>query len=277
MRTRVLDIQRMKEDGTRIAMLTAYDYTAAQIADGAGVPAILVGDSLGMVMLGHSSTLPVTLDEMVHHTRAVARGSQHALIIGDMPFLSYTSVDQAFASAGRFLQEGGAQAIKLEGGSAIVPIVRRLVETGIPVMGHLGFTPQSVNLIGTRVQGRQAHEAYRLLEDALELEQAGIFALVLELVPAPLAAEITSRLRVPTIGIGAGPECDGQVQVWHDVLGLYTDFEPRHTKRYASIAETMGSALKAYVAEVQEGVFPTVEHSSTMDEEELQEALSRLQ
>ncbi len=276
MRITILDVQKMKARGERIPMVTAYDYTSAQIADRAGVPLLLVGDSLGMVVLGHSSTVPVTLDEMVHHIRAVVRGSERALVIGDLPFLTYTNVDEAIAATRRVIQEAGAQAVKLEGGVAVAPIVARLVELGVPVMGHIGFTPQSVHQIGTRVQGRSAEQAARLIEDALALEAAGAFAIVLELLPAPLAREITGRLRIPTIGIGAGVDCDGQVQVWHDLLGLYSDFVPRHAKRYASLAETIGAALASYVAEVRAGSFPTAEHSSTMDEAALRAALEQL-
>jgi 3-methyl-2-oxobutanoate hydroxymethyltransferase len=274
MRTTIQDIQKMKERGERIPMVTAYDYTSAQIVEqAAAIPMILVGDSLGMVVLGHPSTLPVTLDDMIYHTRAVVRGSKQALIIGDMPFLSYTSVEQSLHSAGRFLQEAGAQAVKLEGGAETAPLVRGLVERGIPVMGHIGFTPQSVNQIGTRVQGKDADRAHQLLNDALALEAAGIFALVLELMPAELAREITTRLRVPTIGIGAGPWCDGQVQVWHDIFGLYTDFVPRHARRYTTLADTLASALAAYSDDVRSGAFPTEEHSVSMDAQTLQEAL----
>ncbi|MGB9632772.1 MAG: 3-methyl-2-oxobutanoate hydroxymethyltransferase [Chloroflexaceae bacterium] len=276
MRITILDVQKMKARGERIPMVTAYDYTSAQIADRAGVPLLLVGDSLGMVVLGHSSTVPVTLDEMVHHIRAVVRGSERALVIGDLPFLTYTNVDEAIAATRRVIQEAGAQAVKLEGGVAVAPIVARLVELGVPVMGHIGFTPQSVHQIGTRVQGRSAEQAARLIEDALALEAAGAFAIVLELLPAPLAREITGRLRIPTIGIGAGVDCDGQVQVWHDLLGLYSDFVPRHAKRYASLAETIGAALASYVAEVRAGTFPTAEHSSTMDEAALRAALEQV-
>jgi 3-methyl-2-oxobutanoate hydroxymethyltransferase len=275
-RITILDVQNMKARGERIPMVTAYDYTSAQIADRAGMPLLLVGDSLGMVVLGHSSTVPVTLDEMVHHIRAVVRGSERALVIGDLPFLTYTNVDEAIAATRRVIQEAGAQAVKLEGGVAVAPIVARLVELGVPVMGHIGFTPQSVHQIGTRVQGRSAEQAARLIEDALALEAAGAFALVLELLPAPLAREITGRLRIPTIGIGAGVDCDGQVQVWHDLLGLYSDFVPRHAKRYASLAETIGAALASYVAEVRAGTFPSAEHSSTMDEAALRVALEQV-
>ncbi|MBX0330880.1 3-methyl-2-oxobutanoate hydroxymethyltransferase [Oscillochloris sp. ZM17-4] len=275
MRVTILEIQKMKERGERIPMITAYDYTSAQIADRAGVPLILVGDSLGMVVLGHSSTVPVTLDEMLHHIRAVVRGSQRSLVIGDLPFLTYTSVEQAVASAGRVMQEAGSQAVKLEGGAAAAPVIARLVELGIPVMGHIGFTPQSVNQIGTRVQGRQAAAAAQLVADALAVEAAGAFAVVLELIPAELAAAITARLRIPTIGIGAGAGCAGQVQVWHDMLGLYSDFLPRHAKRYASLAEQIGQAVSAYAAEVRDGAFPGPEHSAAMPAEALRAALDQ--
>lgn len=277
MRTTILDIQKMTERGERIPMVTAYDYTSAQIVDRAGIPMILVGDTLGMVVLGYPTTVPVTIDEMIHHCKAVVRGSQNALVIGDLPFLTYSSAEDALRSAGRLLQGAGVQAVKLEGGAVLASTVQRLVEVGIPVMGHLGLTPQSVNQLGgMRVQGRQATQARRLIEDALALEAAGAFAIVLELVPAELSAEISSRLRVPTIGIGAGPGCDGQVQVWHDILGLYTDFEPRHARRYANLADTIGGALRQYAAEVREEGFPTQEHSSTIKSEELQEALRQL-
>ena len=276
MRVTIRDIQKLKDRGERIPMITAYDYTSAQLADRAGVPLILVGDSLGMVVLGHTSTVPVTLDEMLHHIKAVVRGSQQALVVGDLPFLTYTSAEQALASAGRVMQEAGAQAVKLEGGTTVAPTVARLVALGVPVMGHIGYTPQSEHQIGRRIQGRQAAEASRLVEDALALEAAGAFAIVLELVPAPLAQAITARLHIPTIGIGAGVACDGQVQVWHDLLGLYSDFTPRHTRRYANLAETISAAVSAYSAEVRAGTFPAAEHSATMDETTLQAALALL-
>ena len=277
MRTTILDIQKMKQRGERIPMITAYDYTSAQIVDRAGVPLILVGDTLGMVVLGHQTTVPVTIDEMLHHTKAVVRGSQKALVIGDLPFLTYTNEEQALRSAGRFLQEAGAQVVKLEGGVEVAPIVRRLVASGIPVMGHIGLTPQSVNQLGgMRVQGKKVEKARKLIEDAQALEDAGAFAVVLELVPAELAREITNRLTIPTIGIGAGPWCSGQVQVWHDLLGLYTDFVPKHAKRYATLADTIAAAVSSYAAEVRDGTFPTMEHGSRMDEQELRATLEQL-
>jgi 3-methyl-2-oxobutanoate hydroxymethyltransferase len=275
-RTTIHKIQKMKRDGEPIPVITAYDYTSAQIADRAGIPMIHVGDTLGMVVLGHDTTLPVTLDEMIHHTRSVVRGTEQALVTADMPFLTYTTVEQAVASAGRLMQEAGAHAVKLEGGAPIVPMVRRLVELGIPVVGHLGYTPQAEHQIGRRVQGKQSDTARQMIEDALALEAAGAFSLVLELVPAELAREITARLRIPTIGIGAGPHCDGQVQVWHDLMGLYTDFVPRHARRYLTLADSIGDALRRYMSDVSKGVFPTMDNTSSMSEQELQEAVRAL-
>jgi 3-methyl-2-oxobutanoate hydroxymethyltransferase len=275
-RTTIFDIQKMKRRQEIIPVITAYDYTSAQIADRAGIPMIHVGDTLGMVVLGHQNTLAVTLDEMVYHTRIVVRGAQQALVTADMPFLTYTTVEQAVQSAGRLMQEAGAQAVKLEGGEAVVPMVRRLVELGIPVVGHLGYTPQSEHQIGRRVQGKDASTAAQLIKDALALEAAGAFSLVLELVPTELAQEITSRLHIPTIGIGAGVGCDGQVQVWHDVMGLYTDFLPRHSRRYLKLADSMETALRGYINDVRAGTFPTGDHGSSMKQDVLQEALKLL-
>lgn len=276
MRKTIQDLQRFKQRGERFSMVTAYDYTAGQLVDLAEIPVILIGDSLGMVMLGHTSTVSTTLDDIVHHARAVARGSQQALLVGDLPFLTYNNPDDALRSAGRLLQEAAVQAVKLEGGQAVVPCVQRLVEVGIPVMGHLGFTPQSVNLIGTRVQARRSSDAARLISDALALQEAGAFAIVLELLPSQLAALLTERLRIPTIGIGAGPHCDGQVQVWHDLLGMFNDFVPRHARRYAEVGSIISDALRSYAADVRAGSFPTAEHSATMKDEDLQEALRLL-
>lgn len=273
MHTTIFDIQKMKQRRERIPMVTAYDYTSAQIANSAGIPMILVGDSLGMVVLGYESTLPVTLDDMIYHTKAVRRGSGNALVVGDLPFLTYTSPEIALQSAKRMMQEANAHAVKLEGGSHMVETVQRLVESGIPVMGHLGYTPQSEHTIGRRVQGRQVDAARQLLEDAIALEEAGAFAIVLELVPSELATAISERISIPTIGIGAGPGCDGQVLVWHDMLGSYTDFVPRHTRLYANLADVVSTALKTYIREVQDGSFPAAEHSATMKEENLQAAL----
>ncbi|HEV2030266.1 MAG TPA: 3-methyl-2-oxobutanoate hydroxymethyltransferase [Candidatus Dormibacteraeota bacterium] len=261
--TTVLDVQRFKEEHHRFAMLTAYDYLSARILDEAGIPILLVGDSLGMVMLGYPTTLPVTLDEMIHHAKAVARGSQKALLVGDMPFMSYhVSVEQAIASAGRFLQEAGMHAVKLEGGGRIVEITRRLSERGIPVMGHLGLTPQFVHQMGGfKVQGKSQAQAARILADAKELEEAGAFSIVLEGVPGELASRVTQALRIPTIGIGAGSGTDGQVLVFHDMLGLTTGKAPKFVKRYAKLAEEIAGAAQRFSDEVARGEFPGPEHA----------------
>ncbi len=268
MRLTIRHIRRMKQRGERIAMLTAYDYTSARLAEAAGVSFLLVGDSLGMVVLGHDSTLPVTLDAMIHHARAVVRGTSKALVVADLPFMTYNvSPEQALQNAGRMMQEAGVQAIKLEGGQYLAPVVERLTACGIPVMGHLGLTPQSIHqLSGFRVQGRDTDTAQRLADDALALQQAGAFSVVLELVPTELARRISQSLAIPTIGIGAGNGCDGQVQVWHDVLGLYEDFVPKHTKQYATLGNTIRAALSRYVEEVQSGAFPDAAQSFAMDE-----------
>jgi len=272
-RVTVRHIAEMKVRGEKIPMITAYDYTSARLADEAGIPILLVGDSLGMVMLGHDSTIPVTMDDMVHHTKAVARGVKRSLILGDLPFMSYQiDTSQALTNAARLVQEGGAHSIKLEGGEKVADTIRRIVDAGIPVMGHIGLTPQSVHGFGGyRVQGRNRREAVQLLRDAQAVEQAGAYAVVLELVPASLARFISQRLTIPTIGIGAGTGCDGQVQVLHDMLGLFTDFVPKHTKRFAVLGETIREAFAQYVQEVKEGTFPAEEHSFTMDEAVLDE------
>jgi 3-methyl-2-oxobutanoate hydroxymethyltransferase len=238
------------------------------MVDEAGVPLILVGDSLGMVILGYESTIPVTMEEMIHHTKAVVRGAKKALIIGDMPFMSYhISVPDALHNAARFIQEGGAQAVKLEGGEVVAEKVRRLVDCGIPVMGHIGLTPQSIHQLGGfKVQGRVVKEAKKLLNDARVLEEAGAFAIVLECTPAPLSKLITQKLAIPTIGIGAGPDCDGQVLVISDMLGLYTEFVPKHVKQYARLAEEIKNAVSNYISEVKSRSFPTMKQSYAMDE-----------
>jgi len=271
-RVSIHDLKAMKQRGEKIAMLTAYDYPTARLLDEAGVPIILVGDSLGMVVLGYDSTLPVTMADMLHHVRAVVRGTQRAHVVADMPFMSYQAgPEDALRNAGRFLQEAGAQSVKLEGGVSVAETVRRLVEAGIPVMGHIGLTPQSVNQFGGyKVQGKTPAAAVKLLNDAAALEQAGAYAVVLETIPAPLGKLISERLSIPTIGIGAGPHCDGQVQVLHDMLGLYPDFVPKHAKQYAHLAEEIGRAVREYVAEVQEGRFPTERESFRMAPEALQ-------
>ena len=272
-RVTINDIREMKLRGEKIAMLTSYDYSTARIVDRAGIPLILVGDSLGMVVLGYENTLPVTMDVMIHHSRAVVRGTEHALIIGDMPFMTYhISVEDALRNAARFIQEAGTQAVKLEGGVTVADKVKRMVECGIPVMGHIGLTPQSVNQFGGhKVQGKSVEVAKRLLDDALALEQAGAFAVVLESVPARLAALITERVSIPTIGIGAGPGCDGQVQVINDLLGLFSEFVPKHAKQYAKLLDIMTKAIGEYQAEIKAGVFPTKEHSYIIDSAVLEE------
>ena len=267
-------LREWKAEGRRFAMITAYDYPSARLAEQAGIPIILVGDSLGSVVLGYDSTVPVTMDDVVYHTRAVVRATEKAIVVADMPFMSYqASADDAVRNAGRLLQEGGATAVKLEGGSHVVPLVRRMVEVGIPVMGHLGLTPQSVNQFGGhKVQGKTPAAAAKLVNDARALEEAGAFAVVLETIPAPLAKMVTERLSVPTIGIGAGPGCDAQVQVFHDLLGFYDDRRPlKHAKRYAVLGETIRNAVGEYIAEVESGAFPTAEHSFDMDDATLRE------
>ncbi len=267
-RISITDLKAMKKRGEKIVMLTAYDYPSARLVEEAGVPLILVGDSLGMVVLGYDSTIPVTMDEMLHHVRAVARGTKRAHVVADMPFMSYQAGPQdALRNAGRMLKEGGAQSVKLEGGLRVAETVRLLVEAGIPVMGHLGLTPQSVNQFGGyKVQGKTPAAAVKLVSDAVALEQAGAYAIVLETIPAQLARVITERVSIPTIGIGAGPDCDGQVQVFHDMLGLFTDFVPRHAKRYAAVGESIVGAVRRYAAEVKEGRFPSERESFIMDE-----------
>lgn len=258
----------MKQKGEKITMLTAYDYSTAKIVDEAGIPLILVGDSLGMVVLGYESTIPVTMDEMLHHTKAVVRGTKQAMVIGDMPFMTYhVSVDDALRNAARFIQEAGAQAVKLEGGVTVAEKVRRVVECGIPVMGHIGLTPQSIHQFGGfKVQGRTPEAAIRMIEDARALEEAGAFSVVLETVPTPLAALITHKIGIPTIGIGAGIGCNGQVQVINDILGSFADFVPKHAKQYAKLADIIRSAVTEYDNEVKAGTFPTDKQSFSMDE-----------
>ncbi|MBT9166257.1 MAG: 3-methyl-2-oxobutanoate hydroxymethyltransferase [Chloroflexi bacterium] len=268
MRITIGQLMKMKREGEKICMLTAYDYPTARFVDDAGVPLILVGDSLGMVLLGYESTIPVTMEEMIHHTRAVSRGTRNALVVGDMPFMTYhTSIEDALRNAARFLQDGGAQAVKLEGGETVAEKVRHIVASGIPVMGHLGYTPQSTyQLGGPRAVGKSTESARQLLRDARALDEAGVFSIVLELVPAPLAKLVTGKVSVPTIGIGAGRDCDGQVQVINDLLGLSADFVPKHARQYARLADIIRSAIAEYKSEVTAGNFPAPEHSPTMDE-----------
>lgn len=271
-RVTVATVQRMKREGQRIAMLTAYDYPTARLLDEAGVDILLVGDSVGMAVLGYDSTVPVTLADILHHTRAVSRGARRAMVVADMPFMTYqVSEEEALRNAARLLQDGGAQAVKLEGGEAVAPTVRRLVQAGIPVMGHVGLLPQSVHALGGyRVQGKTEAAARQLLRDAEALAEAGAFAIVLELIPRELARLVTERLPIPTIGIGAGPDCDGQVLVVHDMLGLYLGKPPRFVKRYADLATAVTRAVSEYVAEVREGRFPGPEHSVEMPAEVLE-------
>jgi 3-methyl-2-oxobutanoate hydroxymethyltransferase len=260
-------IRQMKTRGERIPMLTAYDYASAQILDSTGIPMLLVGDSMGMVMLGYESTLPVTVEDIIRHTQAVVRGTKHALIVADMPFGAFqVSPEETMRAAARIMKEAGPQAVKVEGGVRTASSVHALTDAGIPVMGHLGMTPQSVNAFGGfRVQGKTESAARALLRDVAALEEAGVFAIVLELVPAELARLITERASVPTIGIGAGPLCDGEVQVVHDVLGLFPDFTPRHTKRFAELGAAMRDAVNTYMAEVRDRSFPTDAQSSQID------------
>lgn len=272
MRVTLRDILAQYAAGERLSMVTAYDYTSARLVDETAIPLILVGDSLGMVMQGRDSTLPVTLDDIVYHSRMVLRGAQRPLVVADLPFLTYATPEDALRSAGRLLAEGGAQSVKLEGGAARTDTIRTLVDAGIPVMAHLGFTPQSVHQIGLQVQGKNANRARQLLADAEAVQEAGAWGVVLELIPAPLAAEITRRLSIPTIGIGAGVECDGEVQVWHDILGLYEEVLPRHTRRFATLGRDAVAALRAYDAAVRAGTFPGPDNSARLDPAVLLEA-----
>ncbi len=272
MRITINQIKEMKQKGEKIAMLTAYDYSTAKLVDEAGIPLILVGDSLGMVVLGYESTIPVTMEEMLHHTKAVVRGTKQAMVIGDMPFMTYhISVEDALRNAARFIQEGGAQAVKLEGGVTVAEKVRRIVECGIPVMGHIGLTPQSIHQLGGhKIQGKTPEAAARLLEDAKTLEKAGAFAIVLETVPSQLAKIITQKIVIPTIGIGAGAGCDGQVLVINDILSL-SDFIPKHAKQYAKLADIIRNAVTEFYNEVKTGSFPTDKQSFSVDESILAE------
>jgi len=266
----ILTFQQKKRDRIPITMMTAYDYPTALLVDQCEIDSILVGDSLGMVVLGYENTLPVTMEDMLHHCKAVARGAKKALLIGDMPFMSYQiSAEEALRNAGRFLQEAGMDAIKLEGGRERAETIRKIVDAGIPVMGHIGLTPQSVHQLGGfRAQGKLASSARRLLEDALILEEAGCFSLVLESIPARLAALISSKLQIATIGIGAGKACDGQVLVLHDMLGLFDRFRPKFVKTYADLHTSVRQALLSYKMDVEKGSFPAPEHSIEMPDEE---------
>ena len=273
-RTTIKTIQEFKDRGERFPVLTAYDYYTACAIDESGVPAILVGDSLGNVVLGYDSTVSVTMDDMIHHTGAVARGTKNALVIADMPFMSYqTGSQDALRNAARFLQEAGAQSVKLEGGEVMAETIRTLVDRGIPVMGHIGFTPQSEFQIGRRFQGRRnIEDARKMIRDAVKpCKNAGAYSIVLELVPEQLSQIITERLNIPTIGIGSGPHCDGQVQVVSDMLGIVSDHVGRHVKRYADLSDTIRAAVNEYAQEVRDGSFPTSEHTRPLSEDILKD------
>jgi 3-methyl-2-oxobutanoate hydroxymethyltransferase len=259
----VKTILQMKKNGERIAALTAYDYLFASILDNVGLDIILVGDSTGMIYAGYDTTIPVTMDEMVYHLKAVRRGIKRSLLVGDMPFMSFQlGESQALENAGRFLKEGGAEAVKLEGGRHLVPTIKKLTEIGIPVMGHLGLTPQSINIFGSwNVQAKSPEARKRLKDDALHLQDAGVFSIVLEKIPADLAEEVTQSLEIPTIGIGAGKECDGQILVTHDLLGLFEKFRPRFVRRYAELAQEIRRAVGQYASDVKSGTFPSLEES----------------
>jgi 3-methyl-2-oxobutanoate hydroxymethyltransferase len=274
-RLTVGDIARMHADGQRIPMLTAYDYPTAKLLDEAGIPLLLVGDSLGRAILGYENEIPVSMADMLHHTAAVVRGAKHALVVGDMPFLSSATAEQGVSNAGRFLSEAGAQAVKVEGGTRSQRTIEALVKAGIPTMGHIGWTPQSSNAAGkVRVQGKSREGARQLLHDALAVQEAGAFAIVLELVPEQLAAAITERLRIPTIGIGAGAGCSGQVQVITDLLG-WDSWHPKHAKPYADLRGTILEAARAYADDVAAGTFPGPEQTVRMDDDVLDEVLGR--
>ncbi len=266
----ISDLMAKKEQGRKITMVTAYDYPTAQMVDQAGIDMILVGDSLGMVVLGYTSTVPVSMEEMIHHTKAVTRGAQYAFVIGDMPFMSYQICgERAIDNAGRLVKEGGCDAVKLEGGSEVAPIVKAIVTAGIPVCAHIGLTPQTATqLSGFKVQGRDAEGARQLLDSARELEKAGSFMIVMECIPDLLASRITKELSIPTIGIGAGKDCDGQVLVYHDTVGLFKRFTPKFVKQYTNLWPMIVEALNGYRKEVEEGVFPGEEHCFKMSKEE---------
>jgi 3-methyl-2-oxobutanoate hydroxymethyltransferase len=263
-KVRIHDLAKWKLQSRKITMLTAYDATMAALLDRAGIDVLLVGDSLGMVVLGHETTIPVTLEAVIHHSAAVARGSRRALVVADMPFLTYQlNMEQALRNAGRMLQEGGAHAVKMEGGRGVAEVAARLVEVGIPVMGHLGLTPQSVHQLGGfGAVGKNEFEAEQIVDDARALQQAGAFAVVLESIPSELAARITAKLTLPTIGIGAGPDCDGQVLVSYDAFGLFDRFVPRFVKRYANLGEMIVQGAQEYIRDVQDGAFPAEEHTT---------------
>lgn len=266
------DILEKKRQGKKITMLTAYDYPTALLVDRAGIDMILVGDSLGMVVLGYETTVPVTMDEMIHHTKAVTRGARFALIVGDMPFMSYNiSERDAIAHAGRFIKEAGADAVKLEGGTSVQSVVQAIVRAGIPVMGHIGLTPQTISQLGGfRVQGKTAEAAKKIIDDAKALDEAGVFSIVLEAIPAEITRRITESVGVPTIGIGAGIACDGQVLVYQDMIGLFDRFVPKFVKQYSRVGEIMLDSFKQFREEVEKEIFPGEEHSFKIEEKELE-------
>ena len=269
MKNTVSTFREQKAKGEKISMLTAYDYSTAKLMDEAGINGILVGDSLGMVVLGYEDTLPVTMEDMIHHTAAVCRGAKNTLVVGDMPFMSYqVSVEEAVYNAGRLMNEGRCQAVKLEGGASVCAQIRAITNASIPVMAHIGLTPQSINAFGGfKVQGKSEEAAKKLLEDAKAVEEAGAFAVVLECVPAKLAELISKSISIPTIGIGAGAGCDGQILVYQDMLGLFSDFTPKFVKKYANVGEMMTQAFRDYIADVQEGSFPAPEHTFAISED----------
>ena len=269
MKNTVLTLQKQKEEGNKITMLTAYDYSTAKLVNDAGIEMILVGDSLGMTMLGYEDTLPVTMEDMIHHTRAVTRATSDTFVVADMPFMSYqTSIYDAVCNAGRLIKEGGAQAVKLEGGAAVCEQIRAIVDASIPVCAHIGMTPQSVNAMGGfKVQGKNIDVAKKIVEDAKRVEEAGAFMVVLECVPAKLAAYVTEQLSIPTIGIGAGAGCDGQVLVYQDMLNMFGGHQAKFVKHFAQIGEAMKEGFKAYAQEVKKGSFPAKEHTYKIDDE----------
>lgn len=268
MKNTVVTFQKAKQEGRKISMLTAYDYSTAKLEDEAGIQGILVGDSLGNVVLGYEDTIAVTMEDMIHHGAAVARGAKNALVVVDMPFMSYqVSVEEAVRNAGRLMKEGHAGAVKLEGGESVCPQIRAIVNAGIPVMAHLGLTPQSIHAFGGfKVQGKTEAAAKKLLEDAHKVQAAGAFALTLEAVPSKLAAMVTEQLDIPTIGIGAGNGCDGQILVYQDMLGMFSDFTPKFVKRYANVGEVMKDAFRGYINEVESGAFPSKENEYAVDD-----------
>lgn len=273
----ITDLYEKKRDGRRITMLTAYDYPTARLVDDAGIDCVLVGDSLGMVVLGYDSTVPVTMDDMLHHAKAVRRGTKYSFMIGDMPFGSYqVSKEEAIRNAARFMKEAGCDAVKLEGGDEVLEVTKAIIDAGIPVLGHLGLTPQTVSKLGGyRIQGKDADAAKKIMDEALRLQQAGCFGIVLECVPDKVAALITEKLKIPTIGIGAGAACDGQVLVVNDMIGLFDRFVPKFVKQYAKLSPLISEAFARYKDEVEKGVFPAKEHSFTMKEEEMRKLVRK--